>query len=228
MVKFIQFPGSDDSDGSEALTFCTAGRVRDGCSSHPPPTACVPFAGLLSLIRINPSEHMAQADHEMESTIMYHGTTVQAATLIIIGGFQVSPTGMLGKGVYVSRDPEKAERYPLSYPKERKVVLKLSIKMGKVLKITHQGHPLQYTWHDRGYDSAWVPPECGMVPSGLEEACVYDPGRITVIDVYSCPPKYIDALKSYIGNPNALTKENYPLVMQILVEEVMYDISTRQ
>ena len=32
-----------------------------------------------------------------------------------------------------------------------------------------------------GYDTAWVPPHCGMVPSGLEEDCVYDTKRIVVL-----------------------------------------------
>uniref|UniRef100_A0A4W5JUA0 Uncharacterized protein n=1 Tax=Hucho hucho TaxID=62062 RepID=A0A4W5JUA0_9TELE len=36
------------------------------------------------------------------------------------------------------------------------------------------------TWHDEGYDSAWVPPNCGMVKSGLDENCVWDPNRITL------------------------------------------------
>ncbi|KAK9979107.1 hypothetical protein ABG768_012552 [Culter alburnus] len=39
------------------------------------------------------------------------------------------------------------------------------------------------TWPEHGYDTAWVPPNCGMVKSGLEENCVHDPSRITVLDV---------------------------------------------
>uniref|UniRef100_A0AAY5EB83 PARP catalytic domain-containing protein n=1 Tax=Electrophorus electricus TaxID=8005 RepID=A0AAY5EB83_ELEEL len=44
-----------------------------------------------------------------------------------------------------------------------------------VKKINYQGHPLPKFWHINGYDTAWVPPNCRMVPSGLVENCVYDP-----------------------------------------------------
>ncbi|XP_041030200.1 grass carp reovirus (GCRV)-induced gene 2o [Carcharodon carcharias] len=115
---------------------------------------------------------------------MYHGTTEKKARLICRNGFHQSKHGMLGPGVYVSRDIEKASRYPMNLPyNEQKVVLELKVKVGRVKKIDYQGHPLQYTWHYEGYDTAWCPPNCGMVPSGLEEDCVWDPNRITVTKV---------------------------------------------
>jgi len=52
----------------------------------------------------------------------------------------------------------------------------------RLKRIDRQGHPQQKSWHEAGYDTAWVPPRCGMVASGLEENCVSDPSRITVID----------------------------------------------
>ncbi len=79
---------------------------------------------------------------------------------------------MLGRGVYLSRDLEKARRYPLKLKAYQRVILKVKVNVGKVKKIDCQGHPLQKTWHDQGYDTAWCPPKCGMVPSGLEEDCV--------------------------------------------------------
>uniref|UniRef100_A0A8C9RAQ0 PARP catalytic domain-containing protein n=1 Tax=Scleropages formosus TaxID=113540 RepID=A0A8C9RAQ0_SCLFO len=115
--------------------------------------------------------------------IMYHGTTRQAAQQIMASGFRQSADGMLGRGVYVSRDLQKASRYPLHLPEHQRVVLKLKVRVGKVKKIDYQGHPLQKTWHNHGYDTAWCPPGCGMVKSGLEEDCVWDPSRITVIGV---------------------------------------------
>uniref|UniRef100_A0A8C8C7D4 PARP catalytic domain-containing protein n=1 Tax=Oncorhynchus tshawytscha TaxID=74940 RepID=A0A8C8C7D4_ONCTS len=105
--------------------------------------------------------------------IMYHGTSWWAAQKIMAKDFCPSKCGMLGQGVYLSRDLEKASRYPLDLTEHQKVVIK-----------TTQDHPLQKTWHGEGYDSAWVPPNCGMVKSGLEETCVWDPNRITVLDVY--------------------------------------------
>ncbi|KAI4884513.1 hypothetical protein NFI96_003801 [Prochilodus magdalenae] len=114
---------------------------------------------------------------------MYHGTTMENAYKIQLGGFIPSPDGMLGRGVYVSRNFEKARRYPLCPGGQALAVLRLNVRVGKVKKIDYQGHPLQKTWHYHGYDTAWVPPNCGMTPSGLEEDCVYDPHRITVLQV---------------------------------------------
>ncbi|KAG9333075.1 hypothetical protein JZ751_013498, partial [Albula glossodonta] len=62
-----------------------------------------------------------------------------------------------------------------------KVVLKLRVNVGKVKKIDKHGHPLQKTWHQHGYNTAWVPPNCGMVPTGMEEDCVWNPKRIKIV-----------------------------------------------
>ncbi|KAM9746498.1 uncharacterized protein ACNS7B_010470 [Menidia menidia] len=113
--------------------------------------------------------------------VMYHGTTRAAAQGIKASGFRQSSDGMLGRGVYLSRDLEKASRYPIDHPEEDRVVIKVRVNVGKVKKIDRQHHPLQKTWHDQGYDTAWVPPNCGMVPSGLEENCIWDPKRITIL-----------------------------------------------
>ncbi|NP_001232919.1 grass carp reovirus (GCRV)-induced gene 2q isoform X1 [Danio rerio] len=125
------------------------------------------------------------------SYIMYHGTTMAKALQIQRQGFMRSADGMLGPGVYVSRSKEKASRYPLNETTKRLLtgehcplaILKLSVRVGKVKRIDCQGHPLQKTWHQHGYDTAWVPANCGMVDSGLEEDCVYDPSRIKVLEI---------------------------------------------
>ncbi|RXN37074.1 hypothetical protein ROHU_002379 [Labeo rohita] len=114
---------------------------------------------------------------------MYHGTSRKAAEKIKREGFHPSSDGMFGRGVYLSRDLQKASRYPLDLPENQRVIVRVKINVGRVIKIDYQGHPLQKIWHDRGYDTAWCPPKCGMVPSGLEENCVWDSRRITVIDV---------------------------------------------
>ncbi|XP_043095371.1 grass carp reovirus (GCRV)-induced gene 2p [Puntigrus tetrazona] len=137
-------------------------------------------------------DHHLQADQTPKLGrlyTMYHGTTVQTARLIIKTGFKQSADGMLGPGVYVSRNQKKAERYPLKSPPTDRVVLKLSIDCGRVKKIDKDNHPLQKSWYSQGYDTAWVPPNCGMmaVPSGLEEDCVYDPQRIEVTDIALAP-----------------------------------------
>ncbi|KAK2900692.1 hypothetical protein Q8A67_008807 [Cirrhinus molitorella] len=110
--------------------------------------------------------------------IMYHGTTMKNALKIYDKGFRQSSGGMLGCGVYVSRSKEKASHYPVYDKGEPLAILKVEVQVGKVKRIDYQGHPLQKTWNLHGYDTAWVPPNCGMVHSGLEEDCVYDPSRI--------------------------------------------------
>lgn len=61
------------------------------------------------------------------------------------------------------------------------VVFEVSVDVGRVKAIDRQGHPLQKAWPAHGYDTAWVPPNCGMVGSGMEEDCMFDPDRVTVV-----------------------------------------------
>uniref|UniRef100_W5NMV3 Grass carp reovirus (GCRV)-induced gene 2p n=3 Tax=Lepisosteus oculatus TaxID=7918 RepID=W5NMV3_LEPOC len=142
-------------------------------------------------VQYDDDQHLAAEQEPKAGRLytMYHGTSVSQARNIIAGGFRQSPDGMLGPGVYVSRNPRKAERYPLQAPATDKVVLKLRVDTGRVKRIDTDNHPLQKTWHSHGYDTAWVPPNCGMkaVPSGLEEDCVWDPSKVEVIDVTRAP-----------------------------------------
>ena len=112
--------------------------------------------------------------------VMYHGTTKENAQAILRSGFRQSAGGMLGPGVYLSRDLQKASRYPIEHPESDRAVLKVLVSVGRVIAINRQNHPYQKTWHNYGYDTAWVPPNCGMVRSGLEEDCVWDPDRIQI------------------------------------------------
>lgn len=150
-------------------------------------------------------DHHLRAEQEATSGrlyTMYHGTDVQSARDIIQNGFRQSKDGMLGAGVYVSRNQKKAERYPLNNPITNKVVLKLQVDCGKVKRIDTDNHPMQKTWHMQGYDTAWVPPNCGMksVPSGLEEDCIWDPKRVTVIDIAVAPnPSLLAQLRQLIA-----------------------------
>ncbi|KAK2912082.1 hypothetical protein Q8A67_004215 [Cirrhinus molitorella] len=67
-------------------------------------------------------------------------------------------------------------------------LLKTAVRVGKVKKIDCDNHPLQKSWSKSGYDCAWVPPNSNIttIKSGREEDCVWDPKRITVIDVACC------------------------------------------
>jgi RNA:NAD 2'-phosphotransferase (TPT1/KptA family) len=104
---------------------------------------------------------------------MYHGTSKEAAERIQKEGFKPSEGGMLGKGVYMSSDISKAR----AYAGGGGVVLEAEVDVGKVKKIDRQHHPQQKTWQGQ-YDTAWVPPACGMVKSGREESCIKDPHKI--------------------------------------------------
>mmetsp|Transcript_155200 Transcript_155200/g.496194 ORF Transcript_155200/g.496194 Transcript_155200/m.496194 type:complete len:118 (+) Transcript_155200:200-553(+) len=104
---------------------------------------------------------------------MYHGTSNANARSILRNGFRPSTGGMLGAGVYVSADPNKAREYG-------DTILAVEVRCGKTKQIDSQNHPLRTSWAADGYDSAWVPPHCGMVASGRTETCVRDPRRIRI------------------------------------------------
>ncbi|KAM6930701.1 GCRV-induced gene 2p [Xenentodon cancila] len=125
---------------------------------------------------------------------MFHGTSIASARLIIANGFKQSSGGMLGKGVYVSRDRKKAANYPLRSNPFDRVILELHVRVGRVKRINKDNHPLQFSWNTQGYDTAWVPPNCGMksVPSGLEEDCVFDPKRVKVVGIAKAPNATIE------------------------------------
>ncbi|CAL8238498.1 unnamed protein product, partial [Lota lota] len=133
--------------------------------------------------------------------IMYHGTTRTNAEAIKKTGFRQSEDGMLGRGVYLSRDLNKASRYPLDprLPDSERVVFRVKVNVGNVIAIDRQYHPRQKNWHDGRYgevfDTAWCPPDCGMTASGLEEDCVWDPNRITIVRCIAPTPYQILIMK---------------------------------
>merc|ERR1712098_394232 len=81
-----------------------------------------------------------------ESRTMFHGTRPEAAKSIQKEGFKPSTNGMLGPGVYVSQDINKARKHGA-------VVLETEVRTGKVKKIDRQGHSMQKSWANEGYDS---------------------------------------------------------------------------
>ena len=121
--------------------------------------------------------------------IMYHGTSPEVAALIEQGGFKASTQGLLGPGVYVSRDVRKCRKYGST-------ILEVIVKVGKVCRadkhpdLIPDGYGTDAPWHDKGgYDTAWVPPDCpasvfmgAHYREGLvEEDCVWDAGRVSVL-----------------------------------------------
>lgn len=129
------------------------------------------------------SKHLkpGQEPKKSHGYTMYHGTLKTNAPAIISSGFRPSLGGTLGPGVYCSRDINKAMGYPLCAPNDR-VVLKLRVRVGKVKKIDRQNMNLITSWHQNGYDTAWLPASV----FGLEEDCVFDPKRLTVVGIAHC------------------------------------------
>ena len=112
----------------------------------------------------------------------YHGTQRKHVKNIRENGFQASVAGMLGSGVYVSRDLNKAWRYSQPHQGDG-VILELEIEVGKVCIVDKQGHKYQKNWH-AFFDTAWVPSNCKMVHSGLEEGCIAEPRRVRLVRVW--------------------------------------------
>lgn len=125
------------------------------------------------------SEGKVQQDH----CIMYHGTTLKSARRIQRYGFIPSADGSLGPGVYVSRNFQKAVDYPGTAKRgQRLAILKLRVSLGKVLEINGMDHPLRKSWHQAGYDAAWIPTNT-LTRERLEEHCIWDPTKITVLNI---------------------------------------------
>ena len=120
--------------------------------------------------------------------VMYYGTTRQNAEAISASGFHQSADGMLGPGVYLRGELQKASLHPTAIPESDRAVIKVVVDVGKVIAINRQNHPHQRTWHDHDYDTAWVPPNGGMVMIGLEENCIWDPNRIQIIKIINPTP----------------------------------------
>lgn len=112
---------------------------------------------------------------------MFHGTHKSNAKAIITSGFKPSAGGTLGPGVYCSRDLNKAMAYPAFCASNDRVVFRLLVRVGKVKKIDGQGVNLINSWHQNGYDTAWLPASMGR-----EEDCVWDPKRLTVVGIEHC------------------------------------------
>lgn len=123
-----------------------------------------------------------QAPKKSHGYTMFHGTHKSNAQAIVTSGFKPSAGGTLGPGVYCSRDINKAMRYPAMCAAYDRVVFKLQVRVGKVKRIDNQCMHLQTTWHQDGYDTAWLPASV----LGLEEDCVWDPNRLTVVGIADC------------------------------------------
>mgnify|MGYP003324346218 CR=1 FL=1 len=96
--------------------------------------------------------------------VMYHATKASNVSSILANGFQESTGGMLGPGLYVSRDIDKTRNYG-------DVCFKLLVYTGKTTMVS--AADLSGSWRSQ-YDSAYVPPNNNIptIPSKREETCL--------------------------------------------------------
>lgn len=109
---------------------------------------------------------------------MFHGTSLMAARSIMQEGFRASTKGLLGSGVYVTKDPSKAQQYG-------PVIIECDVHIGAVAVINKRHHSIQKCWSAHGFDCAWIPPHSGVVSTGMEEHCVSDPRRVVAVSMSS-------------------------------------------
>eukprot|EP00928_Gymnodinium_smaydae_P021676 TRINITY_DN18485_c0_g1_i1.p1 TRINITY_DN18485_c0_g1~~TRINITY_DN18485_c0_g1_i1.p1 ORF type:complete len:317 (+),score=1.00 TRINITY_DN18485_c0_g1_i1:65-952(+) len=119
--------------------------------------------------------------------LMYHGTSSSAARSIELGGFRASHHGLLGRGVYMSCDLSKAERYG-------PVVLECSVDVGSMRCIDRQDHPDRRMW-PVGSDSKFIPEHARWTHQPGEVYCIRDPARIQIQRTHRvrfCPCSFVD------------------------------------
>ena len=138
--------------------------------------------------------------------VMYHGTpSLERAALIEQKGFTPSTGGLLGPGVYVTRDVKKAEEYGrggvifevlvrvgrVCHIRDHDVAIPVGVKLtaGVAQRMAPAASLHPRGWSDNGYDTAWVHPQCpehvfkggkGWGKGYKEETCVFDAERVTV------------------------------------------------
>eukprot|EP00118_Oscarella_pearsei_P012201 m.87631 g.87631 ORF g.87631 m.87631 type:complete len:156 (+) comp36548_c0_seq4:154-621(+) len=129
--------------------------------------------------------------------VVYHGTTSWRADSIEAEGIRPSDDGLLGKGVYVTTDIDKAWREAEKKIREdglagsRPTVLLYICRMGKVKTIDSIYHPMGTTWHTlHNYDTAWIP--AGVTKRGSPENCVFNPSRLSLLGRHHSRNDYTD------------------------------------
>jgi len=173
-----------------------AARVVDDTSDEEGEFARTPTRQQLEeLQKIQEARDMEDAEKASLDAMQtfYHGTSVDAGIAIQNGGFRVDLSGtnactMLGDGVYLTTTLGKAMSYTSEPPAGRSpagsrphggCVLTLKVDLGKTKELKDHD-PMMCTWHRNGFDSA----HSGDGVNGqMEEHCVRDVSRVTVVDV---------------------------------------------
>ena len=104
---------------------------------------------------------------------MYHATKRQYLASIVKNGFKLSTGGLLGPGIYLSRDINKTRAYG-------DVCLKVLVYTGKTVKVHSADN--QGSWR-QSFDSAFLPPNNNVVASGFEETCVKSSKQVKILGI---------------------------------------------
>ena len=94
--------------------------------------------------------------------VMYHATKKENVSSILANGFRESTGGMLGPGLYVSRDIDKTRAYG-------DVCFKLLVYIGITKQMTEVDTSGDWRSH---HHSAYLPPNNDVVASKREETCL--------------------------------------------------------
>ena len=105
--------------------------------------------------------------------VMYHATPADNVESILANGFCELTGGMLGPGLYVSRDIDKTRYYS-------DVCFKLLVYTGKTKMLSAVDKSV--SWRSE-FDSAYIPPNNNVVTSGREETCLKSAKQARILGI---------------------------------------------
>jgi len=132
--------------------------------------------------------------------VMYHSTDARNVESILSEGFKVSEMKshlVLGSGLYVSRDLDKAAPYG-------PVTFKLLVYPGKTKSMIDEDDPLKTSWQQE-FSSAWIPPNIPNIhhpslPHHKEETCVKSSAQVRILGLVRGWDKIDPQLRRRIKN----------------------------
>ena len=105
--------------------------------------------------------------------VMYHATKSHNVASILKNGLKPSTGGLLGPGIYVSRDINKTRAYG-------GVCFKLLVYTGNTVTVDAADN--QGSWRS-SFDSAYLPPNNRVVKSRREETCVKSSDQVKILGI---------------------------------------------
>ena len=149
---------------------------------------------------------------------MFHATDRDNVESILDNGFRPSTSGMLGPGLYVSRDINKTKNYG-------EVCFKLLVYIG--MAKTVDAADKDGSWRMKGYDCAFLPPQNNLIPTKMEETCVKSVKHVKILGIaygyQSSMPKCLrDQVRNLKGTGHKLDEEE-KRVLNKMVREIGTD-----